>query len=146
MEFPITIESQEAFDGYVKDRLARATAPIAELKTRAETAEAAQAAAEQDRDAATTRATEAETKVAGFETKEQLATWRAEVAKTAGVPANALRGSTKEEFEAHAAELKPLLTALSGPVIPNQGATPSANASAQSDLEFANFLTGRQAD
>lgn len=128
MEFPVTIESQDAFDGLVKERIARVEAKFADypdLERRAKEAEAAKATAEQERDAAATRATEAETKVTGFEAKEQLATWRTDVAKATGVHADVLRGSTKEELEAHAAVLKPLLTAQEAPVIPNQGDSPN---------------------
>lgn len=70
---------------------------------------------------------------------------RAEVAKAKGVPEAALRGSTKEEFEAHADELKPLLTGIS-PVIPTQGVTPTAPAATDDVRDFANFLTGHTPD
>lgn len=58
-------------------------------------------------------------KVAEYEIKEQVSTWKAEVAKATGVPAAALAGSTKEEIEAHAEALKPLLKDIP--------AAPSAN-------------------
>lgn len=51
-----------------------------------------------------------------FKEREQVAAWSAEVAEAAGVPANLLRGSTKEELEAHAAELKAVLTPATPPV------------------------------
>lgn len=56
-----------------------------------------------------------------------IAADREAVAAEYGVPANVLRGSTKDEFTAHAAELKPLVT--NGPVIPNQGDEPTAKKS-----------------
>jgi alpha-galactosidase/6-phospho-beta-glucosidase family protein len=137
MEFPITVESQEEFDGLVKDRLARITnkhadelakfADYDDLKTRAETLEAEKAEIEQERDAAVTRAETAEGVVAKFESEQQVSQWRAEVATASGIPADILRGSTKEEFEAHAELLKPLLTAQQAPVIPNQGDSPDPN-------------------
>ncbi|MBK0297019.1 hypothetical protein IAE22_34770, partial [Bacillus sp. S34] len=51
---------------------------------------------------------------------------------------------TKEELEAHAAELKPLITASRGPVIPGQGKVPETktDTAAAADREFADFLTG----
>lgn len=128
MEFPVTIESQDAFDGLVKERIARVEAKYADypdLKTRADAAESEKSALEKARDKAEARASEAETKVTGFEAKEQLSTWRTEVAKATGVHADVLRGSTKEELEAHAAVLKPLLTAQEAPVIPTQGDSPN---------------------
>ena len=69
------------------------------------------------------RAEKAERALAERENAEALARDRDEVSKATGVPAAALRGNTKEEFEAHAAELKPLIT-TPGPVVPRQGDTP----------------------
>lgn len=136
MEFPVTIESQDDFDKLIGPRLERERAKFAdhdELKSRAETAEAARVAAEQERDAATARATEAETKVGTFEATQALEAARAEVAKSTGVPVGALRGASKEELEAHAAELKPLLTAQEAPVIPTQGQQPEKAAAFDAD-------------
>lgn len=72
----------------------------------------------------------AEAKVKEYETREQIAAWKAEVAEASGVPAVALAGSTKEEIEAHAATLKPLIgqaTPTTDPppaVVPTVGKTP----------------------
>lgn len=52
-----------------------------------------------------TRAETAESKVTEFESAKERATVRAEVAKAKGIPEAALRGSSKEELEAHADEL-----------------------------------------
>ena len=126
MEFPYTVESQEAFDALVKDRLSRERQKFAdydELKAKAEQVDVVKAEADKALAEAVARAEAAEGRVGEFETKAQLASWRDEVAKATGVPAAALRGSTKDEFEAHAAELKPLITG-SGPVIPHQGVEP----------------------
>lgn len=123
MEFPYTVESQDAFDDLVKDRLSRERAKFAnheDLKARAEQADAAIAAAEQATAEAVARAETAEGRITQFEGERQLAAWRAEVAEATGVPAAILRGSTKEEFEAHATELQPLLTAQTAPVVPGQ--------------------------
>ena len=51
MEFPVTINSQDEFDGFVKDRIARVEAKFSdydELKTKAEQSEAAIAAVHRD--------------------------------------------------------------------------------------------------
>jgi hypothetical protein len=45
-------------------------------------------------------------KLKAFEEKEQIAAWVQEVAEATGIPAKALRGTTKEELEAHAETLK----------------------------------------
>lgn len=76
------------------------------------------------------RTAELEAKVKEYETREQIAAWKAEVSKETGVPAVALAGSTKEEIEAHAATLKPLIgqaTPTTDPppaVVPTVGKTP----------------------
>ena len=49
-------------------------------------------------------------KVAEFEAKEQRATLAAEISEATGVPAAALRGDTREELEAHADQLKSLIS------------------------------------
>jgi len=63
-------------------------------------------------------------KVKEFETKAERSKTIAEVAKEAGVPADALRGDTREELEAHAEVLKALIKP-SGPVIPGQEKAPN---------------------
>ena len=74
---------------------------------------------------------ELQARVAQYETREQVAKWKSEVAEATGVPAAALAGSTKEEIEAHAATLKPLI-AQSQParpqplIVPAEGKTPMA--------------------
>lgn len=152
MEFPVTIESQDAFDNLVKDRIKRAETKAVEpfadyndLKAQAESAGQAIADAEAKATAATERAEAAEATVKSQDEAKAIQTVRAEVAKAKGVPEAALRGSTKEEFEAHADELKPLLTGIS-PVIPTQGVTPTVSATVDEDRKFADFLVGRQPD
>lgn len=152
MEFPVTIESQDAFDSLVKDRIKRAEAKAVEpfsdydeIKAKAAEVDAVRTAADEATRAAVARAEAAEAVVQTHEAAKEVARVRSEVAKAKGVPEAALRGSTKEELEAHADELKPLLTGVS-PVIPTQGATPTASAAVESDREFANFLTGHAVD
>lgn len=129
MEFPVTIDSQESFDEIVKERLARVKTQYADyddLKSRITQAEADKAAAEKARDEAITAKDQADSKLAESDAKQQVATWRADVAKATGVPAEALAGSSKEEFEAHAAILKPLMTPQA-PIIPTQGQAPESH-------------------
>lgn len=143
MEFPVTIDDQAAFDALVKDRLAREKTKLDEAITRAESAEANLASVTQERDDAVNRAGEAEAKVQSFETKEQVNTWRSEVAKAKGVPADALRGSTKEEFEAHADILKPLITPR-GPVLPDVDKTPENNSKRSSWASVLDAIDDQQ--
>lgn len=50
--------------------------------------------------------------------------WAAEVSRETGVPAEALRGSTREEMEAHAAILKPYIDRSTAPVVAGDGTQP----------------------
>ena len=63
------------------------------------------------------------TKLETYEAEKERATLVSEVAAAAKVPASALRGTTREELEAHAAVLAELIKP-SGPVIPGQELTP----------------------
>lgn len=69
---------------------------------------------------------------------------RAEVAAAKGVPAALLTGSTQEELEAAADALIAFRGDAPAPRlhIPNEGKSPEGALGIQSDLEFANFLTG----
>lgn len=73
------------------------------------------------------RIAELEATVAEYRTRDQIAAWKAEVAKATGVPAEVLAGSTKEDIEAHAATLKPLIVPADGkkgaigPYVPSEG-------------------------
>lgn len=130
MEFPVTIDSQEALDELIKPRLAREKTKLDDATARAAKAEADLAAIAQERD--TLKATNADLqgKVDGFESDKQLTALRAQVAKDKGVPVDVLRGATKEELEAHADEIKPLIKAR-GPVLPNVGDTPDKTATGE---------------
>lgn len=50
--------------------------------------------------------------------------WAAEVSKATGVPASILRGSTREEMEAHAAAIKPFIDRRTAPVVAGDGEQP----------------------
>lgn len=54
------------------------------------------------------RATKAEATVASYEAKKQADSWAAEIVKGSDIPASVLRGSTREELEAHFEQLKSL--------------------------------------
>jgi hypothetical protein len=62
-------------------------------------------------------------KLQGYEAEKERATLVTEIAEANKVPASALRGSTREELEAHAAVLAELIKP-SGPVIPGQEKSP----------------------
>ena len=79
-------------------------------------------AAERAQELETEKQTLAE-KLAEFEAKEERQKLVSTVADDTGVPADALRGDTKEELEAHAEVLKALMK-TTGPVMPGQEKRP----------------------
>lgn len=79
-------------------------------------------------------------KVQTFEAEKERAALVSDIAKGKNVPAEALRGSTREELEAHADTLAALLKP-SGPVIPGQERTPDKIPNSPT-AEFARKLFG----
>jgi hypothetical protein len=79
-------------------------------------------------------------KIQTFETEKERAELVSDVAKDKKVPAEALRGSTREELEAHADQLAELFKP-SGPVIPGQERTPGNNPDNKPSEETA-FVRG----
>ena len=114
-EQPDSTFSQEDVNRIVQERLQREREKYSdydELKS----------AAERAQELETEKQTLAE-KLAEFEAKEEQQKLVSTVADETGVPADALRGETKEELEAHAEVLKSLMK-TTGPVIPGQEKRP----------------------
>lgn len=132
------ITSQEEFDRRLADRLRREREKYSDyddLKAAASRLAEIEEANKTEEQKRAERIAELESKVTQYETREQLAAWKAEVAEATGVPAAALAGSTKEEIEAHAETLKPLIAqpntqqqaAQTVPTIGNQPDRPAAS-------------------
>jgi ATP-dependent Clp protease ATP-binding subunit ClpA len=134
--------SQADLDRIIADRVSRERAKYGDyddLKTKAAEYDKAAEAQKSELQKTIERAEAAEKKAKGYEAEKQIAAWRAEVAKATGVPAAALRGSTKEELTAHAETLKPLIThdndtgtggrrGALGPYVPSEGTAPGGAA------------------
>ena len=96
-----------------------------------------------DLKAAASKLADAEARLAQIDAQAALDKIRNDVAKEAGVPADLLRGSTKDELAAHASALAEALKARpSVPVIPTQGATPSVSDADSARRAFAQELFG----
>ena len=98
------ITSQEQLDKVVGQRVARERAKFAnydDLKTKAEEFDKLQEASKSELQKANERASAAEKRAE----QAEFASLRSDVARTKGVPASSLTGSTKEELEASADEL-----------------------------------------
>lgn len=74
--------------------------------------------------AAVKRAETAESELAELKAKNQISDWKQEIAEAKGVPANLLRGTTKEELEAHAEELAAFVAPPAAPVVSGDGNQP----------------------
>ena len=89
----------------------------------------------------------AQAEVQRYQVAEQVAAWKAEVAAATGVPATALAGATREEIEAHAEVLKPLIvqptaTPPAPAVVPTIGATPGT----QPNISLADQIKAAETD
>lgn len=123
---PIT--SQEDLDKVIGARLAREREKFADYD---------------DLKAAASKLADAEARLSQIDAQAALDKIRNDVAKEAGVPADLLRGSTKDELATHASALAEALKARpSVPVIPTQGATPSVSDADSARRAFAQELFG----
>lgn len=123
---PIT--TQEDLDKVIGARLARERDKYADYD---------------DLKAAASKLADAEARLAQIDAQAALDKIRNDVAQEAGVPADLLRGATKDELAAHAAALAEALKAQpSVPVIPTQGATPSVSEADSARRAFAQELFG----
>ena len=140
--------TQDELNRMIADRVSRERAKFADysdLKAKATAHDAFVEAQKTEAQKVADRLAAAEAKVQEFETEKQAAILRKEVSKATGVPADALRGNTKEELEAHAATLKTLITPADGkrpavgPYVPPEGSAPSGAVQAPGDI-FAEFM------
>lgn len=123
---PIT--TQEDLDKVIGARLARERDKYADYD---------------DLKAAASKLADAEARLAQIDAQAALEKIRNDVAQEAGVPADLLRGSNKDELTAHASALAEALKARpSVPVIPTQGATPSVSDADSARRAFAQELFG----
>ena len=123
---PIT--TQEDLDKVIGARLARERDKYADYD---------------DLKAAASKLAAAEARLAQIDAQAALDKIRNDVAQEAGVPADLLRGSTKDELTTHASALAEALKARpSVPVIPTQGATPSVSEADSARRAFAQELFG----
>jgi hypothetical protein len=101
---------------------------------------------------------DAQAELAQYKTREQVAMWSAEIVQGSNVPASALRGSTRDELQAHFEELKALITpqppaAQPVPTVTQTPSTPPGNvplrdqiaaAEKAGDLQLAGQLKAMQ--
>lgn len=143
-------ETQADLDRIIGDRLARQKAQYgdyAELKTKAAEFDRLADAQKSELQKAAERAEKAEARAAELEQAEQVRGWVAEAAKTAGVPAELLRGGSREEITAHAEALKAAGVGQKPapstyPVVATEGITPAKTGGTAAD-KFAEFVQSK---
>jgi len=142
-------ESQADLDRIIADRLSREKAKYSDytdLKKKADEFDKLAEAQKTETQKAQDRADAAEKRIAEFETAKQVEAWKADVAKAAGVPVEALRGSTLEELQAHGETLKALIPRSEpkkgaiGPYVPSEGTLPSQPVVGDAGAQFAAFI------
>ena len=110
--------SQADLDRIIADRLARERnkfADYADLKEKAAQFDAAEEAAKSEAQKQAEALQAAQAELAAYKQREQISAWAREVAEATGVPADALRGGSKEDLEEHAEQLKALGVGQSQP-------------------------------
>jgi hypothetical protein len=144
------ITSQEDFDRAVSARIARERSKYEgydEYKKSAEKLAQIEAEGKTEAEKLRDENEKLAKKLEAFEQKEKVAAWAAEVSEATGIPAKALRGTTKEELEAHAETLKELYpqdgkpSAKQAPVVPGIGEQ-KPGASASTGQQFADAIDG----
>lgn len=147
---PDAVEAPEAPETDWKAEAERLKAEARKWETRSkDNAKAAQRLAEfeesqkTDMQKALDRAEAAEKRLQEFEVREQVAAWKAEISTSTGVPVDALRGTSREELEAHASALAPLLNASGrGPYVPTPGNIPTTPVSDDAAFAQSVFRSG----
>lgn len=144
------INTQEEFDKAIKARLARENSKAEERfkQTHADVFEKAKQfdALEEANKTELQRAQEQLASVTkeleDFRHREELNSWAAEVSKDTGVPANLLRGNTKEEMQSHAEQLKEFVSPAA-PVVTGEGTKPITSSSPGGD-PIRDLINSRQ--
>lgn len=150
--------TQEELNRIIADRVKRAESKFGDYKdakTKAAQYDAMVEAQKTELQKIQERAEAAEKRAADLEAAEQkrqadaevarqVADWKTQIAKATGVPATALRGTTKEDLQAHAEEIKALLPdpntrRVGGAYVPTEGREVGAGGSDPA-AEFGRIL------
>ena len=138
---PIT--TQEDLDKIIGKRVMRERDKYKDYdkyKSAAEELDKIKEANKSDLEKATSRAEKAEKELASLKSAQELSKAAKEIAKETGVPAEALRGSTREELAEHAAQLQTLLHKDSIPYVDSDGKKPSSGAAKSNAQVFAELF------
>ena len=135
--------TQAEMDSIIGERLKRAKEKYAdydELKAKAAKYDEAEEASKSELQKALDRAEKAEGKLKELESERRLAELRAEIAKDKGIEPGLLRGTTREELEAHADAIRAYVgSSKRYPSVPDYGET-QASAGKTTAQQFADAI------
>lgn len=132
--------TQADLDRIVENRLQRERAKYAnydQLKADSEKLGAVVA----ERDSYKNKLDTANGELAQLRGEKQVREWAQEISQETGVPADVIRGNTKEEMLAHAQSLEKYVS-VSAPVVRSDGKAPSQPAAASTRDMFAQAIDG----
>jgi len=139
--------SQAELDQIIGARLARNDAKFADyddLKAKASEFDKAQDAQKTETQRTADALAALQSKVDAYESKEQVTSWATEITKDSAVPASALRGTTREDLDAHFKELEALIPNGSAPPRAPHQKTSTSTPKDDPTREFAAKLFGRR--
>jgi hypothetical protein len=143
------ITTQEDLDRIITSRIARERDKYSdydEYKAAAEKLKEIEEAGKSEADKLKAANAELDAKLKAYEAKEKAAALAAEVSKETGIPAGALRGSTRDELVAHAETLKELYGTGNkkkpAPVVKGVGEQTEGTQGASTAQQFADALDG----
>lgn len=132
--------TQADMNRIIESRLQRERAKYADYdQLKADSAKLGEVVAE--RDGLKAQLDAANSELEGFKKEKEVRDWAAEVSQETGVPADILRGETKEEMLAHAKTLEKYVK-VSAPVVRGDGKSPKEKAASSTRDMFANALEG----
>ena len=136
--------TQAEMDSIIGERLKRAKEKYADYdELKAKAAKYDEEAGKSELQKAIDRAEKAEGKLKALESERKLAELRAEVAKDKGIEPGLLRGTTREELEAHADAINAYMgTSKRYPSVPDYGETKASagKSTAQQYADAIDFL------
>lgn len=132
--------TQADLDRIVENRLQRERAKYADYEQyKADSAKLGTVVAE--RDELKNQLDTANKELGTLRGEKQVREWAQEVSQETGVPADVIRGNTKEEMLAHAQSLEKYVN-VSAPVVGSDGKSPNSSAATSTRDMFAQALEG----
>ena len=131
--------TQEEVDDIIKKRLSRVNSEVPadyeELKSKASQFDELQEANKTELQKAQDKNAKLESQLKAFKHAKEVQEWKHEIAETTGVPADVLRGDTREELESHAQVLQATFAKPTAPIIGGDGKFSTPKTAPQTNAE-----------